>query len=225
MKKVDTFVSVVAVLRSYARFLPAFVDESTLVIVSSYSGNTEETVQAMDTAMKRKAKIVCVTSGGKIAETAKANGLDLVLIPGGMPPRSCLGFSLTQLFYVMKYCGLIDGTFKQELEAAVTLIEQEAASIQEEANRLTDFLFRKTPVIYAADGYNGVATRFRQQINENSKMLCWHHILPEMNHNELVGWRQKGKYAVVYLRTDTDFERISSRWEINKKIISDYFLK
>src|SRR4029079_16791535 len=81
-------------------FLPAFVNQHTLVIVSSYSGNTEETIQAMEAALKAKAKIVCISSGGKISEMAKRNHCDLVTIPGGMPPRACLAYSLTQLFFV-----------------------------------------------------------------------------------------------------------------------------
>jgi glucose/mannose-6-phosphate isomerase len=84
-------------------------------------------------------------------------------------------------------------------------------------------LFEKIPVIYAVDGYNGVATRFRQQINENSKMLCWHHVIPEMNHNELVGWAGGSKeFAVIILRSKSDYTRSQARIDINKEIISKY---
>src|SRR6185295_17584834 len=82
-------------------FLPAFVNENTLLIISSYSGNTEETVYVLNEGLKRKAKITCITSGGKIAEIAKANSLDLILIPGGMPPRACLGYSFPQQLFVL----------------------------------------------------------------------------------------------------------------------------
>lgn len=202
-------------------FLPSFVNENTLVIVSSYSGNTEETIEAMEAALKKKAKIVCVTSGGKIAEMATAHKLDIIIIPGGMPPRSCLGYSLTQLFYVLLGLKLIDDSFKPQLRASLNRMENEAAAIQSEAMQLTEFLYTKLPVIYAADGYNGVATRFRQQINENSKMLCMHHILPEMNHNELVGWaEQHPECAVVFLRNQTDYFRTQARIDISKEIIS-----
>ena len=88
---------------------------------------------------------------------------------------------------------------------------------------ITDFLYKKTPVIYAVDGYNGVATRIRQQINENSKMLCWHHIIPEMNHNELVGWAGgSDQVAVLLLRNKNDFSRSQARIEINKKVFAKY---
>src|SRR5437588_9197889 len=89
--------------------------------------------------------------------------------------------------------------------------------------QVADFLYKKIPVIYAVDGYAGVATRFRQQINENSKMLCWHHVFPEMNHNELVGWTEKHEdVAVILLRNNDDYTRIQKRMEICKEIFSKY---
>ena len=90
----------VPVLINKDYFLPAFVNENTLVIVSSYSGNTEETVQAMEQAMSKNAQLVCITSGGKILELAKQNLIEFIEIPGGQPPRSCIGLSLVQLIKV-----------------------------------------------------------------------------------------------------------------------------
>lgn len=204
-------------------FLPSFVNHHTLVIVSSYSGNTEETTQALDEALSRKAKIVCITSGGKVEQTAKQHNLDHIIIPGGMPPRACLGYSLTQLFYVFNFFKLINNDFRSQLKAAVDLIVKEEASIKAEAKQVAEFLSKHIPVIYAVDGYNGVATRFRQQINENSKMLCWHHILPEMNHNELVGWAGGwDQLAVVILRNDTDYSRTQTRIGISKEVFAKH---
>jgi len=202
-------------------FLPAFVNEKTLVIVCSYSGNTEETLQALGEALTRKAKIVCITSGGKVEEIAKANSCDVILIPGGNPPRASIGYSLTQLFFVLNFFGFIDEGFKHQLDLTIGLLKDEQHSIKEEAMEVADLLFGTIPVIYAVDGYNGVATRFRQQINENSKMLCWHHVLPEMNHNELVGWAGgSDQLAVVLLRNETDYMRSQKRIEISKDIFS-----
>jgi len=204
-------------------FLPAFVKSTTLVIVCSYSGNTEETLYAMEEAMRRKARIVCITSGGKIAELAKQNNCDLILIPPGMPPRACLGYSLTQLFFILNKFNLTGDHFKSQVESAIALLTGEEASIKKEAMAIAEFLYKKSPVIYAVDGYNGVATRVRQQINENSKMLCWHHVIPEMNHNELVGWAGGSeKIAVLILRNKSDFTRSQARIEINKKVFSNY---
>ena len=83
-------------------FIPAYVNKNTLVIICSYSGNTEETINCMNLAIAKNAKIACVTSGGKIAEIAKTKNLDCIIVPGDMPPRACLGYSLTQLFFA--YC-------------------------------------------------------------------------------------------------------------------------
>lgn len=204
-------------------FLPAFVNEKTLVIVSSYSGNTEETIQAMEAAIAKKAMIVCISSGGKIAETAKLHGFGLITIPGGMPPRSCLGYSLTQLFYILHYYKLTGSEYIDQLKRSITLIEEEKSEIVLEASAIAKKLIGTLLVIYAVDGYNGVATRFRQQINENSKMLCWHHILPEMNHNELVGWtEQHNDIAVLILRSEDDYSRTQARIDISKEVFQKY---
>jgi glucose/mannose-6-phosphate isomerase len=211
----------IAVNKDY--FLPAFVSTSSLVIVCSYSGNTEETIQAMEEALRRKARVVCVTSGGRVAELAGQHGCDLVLIPGGMPPRACLGYSLVQLFFILFRLKLIGDGFLAGLREATALLAAEEKALREEAMRLADFLHKKIPVIYAVDGYNGVATRFRQQVNENSKMLCWHHVLPEMNHNELVGWADPHpECAVVILRNTSDYSRTQARIEISKEVFSKY---
>jgi glucose/mannose-6-phosphate isomerase len=84
-------------------------------------------------------------------------------------------------------------------------------------------MHKQTPVIYVANGFEGVAVRFRQQINENSKMLCWHHVVPEMNHNELLGWRTNvDNLSVVYFRNKSDYERNQIRMDINKKVIAKF---
>jgi len=213
----------VPVLVNKDYFLPAFVNQHTLVIVSSYSGNTEETIHAMETALKANATVVCISSGGKISEMAKENKCQLISIPAGMPPRACLGYSLTQLFFVLHRFTLIGDFFQPQLGNAIDLLLKENDSIHREARETADFLFDHIPVIYAVDGYNGVATRFRQQINENSKMLCWHHILPEMNHNELVGWAGGSEaLAVVILRNKSDYPRTQTRIEISKEIFAKH---
>jgi glucose/mannose-6-phosphate isomerase len=142
-------------------FIPAFVNENSLVIVSSYSGNTEETIQAMEAALKAKAKIVCVTSGGKIAEMAKQNNCDVILIPGGSPPRAALAYSLTQLFFILIKLQLVKTDFEKQLRNAADLLDAEEKNIRQEATAVAELLHQKIPVLYAVDGYNGVATRFQ----------------------------------------------------------------
>ncbi len=202
-------------------FLPAFVNENTLVVISSYSGNTEETLNAMRQALEKKATVACISSGGKVIEIAKEKNLQHIIVPGGMPPRSCLGYSLTQLLFVLNYAGIISNRFEKELEKSVALLKKEDTRIQKLALRVAKKLYKKTPVIYSATGFEGVSIRFRQQVNENAKMLCWHHVIPEMNHNELVGWVDKNKrLGVVIFRNESDYSRTQSRIENNKEVIA-----
>jgi glucose/mannose-6-phosphate isomerase len=207
-------------------FLPSFVDAHTLVIVSSYSGNTEETLQALTSAMEKGAKITCVSSGGAISDIARSNNFDLITIPGGMPPRSCFGYSFTQLPYILAFHGLIQPEFQKDLEDSIALLDREEQAIREEARGIAEQLIGKMPVIYCETRYEGVAVRFRQQINENSKMLCWHHVLPEMNHNELVGWTESHDEVVVLLfRCVDDYYRTSKRMDITSEIVQRYGAK
>lgn len=201
-------------------FIPAFVDQHTLVIVSSYSGNTEETLQAMEAALDKGAKICCVTSGGKIGTIAKEKGLDVITIPGGMPPRACFGYSFTQLPFILGFHGLIDDSYRKDLNDAVQLLDNEEENIKKEANAIAQQLVGKLPIIYCEARYEGVAVRFRQQINENSKMLCWHNVLPEMNHNELVGWTEPHPEAIVLMfRCEDDYFRTQKRMEISSDVV------
>lgn len=204
-------------------FLPQFVNEHSLVIISSYSGNTEETISAMLQAIDKKAQIACVTSGGKIQEIAKEHGFDTIVIPGGHPPRSCIGYSLVQLIKIIQFNGLVKTDLLKQVEQAIELLDKGKSAIKEEATSVAKTLFGKLPVLYSLGSCEGTVVRFRQQINENSKMLCWHHTLPEMNHNELVGWTEKNaSLAVVTFRTSFDYERTIKRYEICKSIFEKY---
>tara|TARA_B100001063_G_scaffold185460_1_gene175290 strand:- start:63561 stop:64547 length:987 start_codon:yes stop_codon:yes gene_type:complete len=202
--------------------LPAFVSENSLVICCSYSGNTEETLSMFAQAEEKGAEIAIITSGGKFAEIAKEEGKNIIQIPGGLPPRAAFGLSFPQLFFVFEKYGLIQSKSKQ-IQSAINLITQEESNIQNEAIKLSEKLHGKLPVIYGESSLDGVCVRFRQQINENAKMLCWHHVIPEMNHNELVGWRTKNKdLAVVLFRSEADFYRNQERIEYSKEIIEKY---
>lgn len=204
-------------------FIPGFVGSNTLFLACSYSGNTEETVSAATLAHEAGAKIVVISSGGKLKEMADENGWDFISIPGGQPPRASFGLSFPEVLYVLAAFGIISKKFEDDLKASIALLDENESAIQEEALAITEKLFGKIPVIYAPDGFGGVATRFRQQVNENSKMLCWHHVIPEMNHNELVGWRSKNEdLAVVILRNETDYNRVQARMDINKGTFSEY---
>jgi glucose/mannose-6-phosphate isomerase len=177
----------------------------------------------MELALSKKAKVVAVTSGGKVLERSKEAGFDCIIVPGGMPPRACLGYSLTQLFFILGFHKIIHMNYKADIEAAIKLIDSEETNIIAEATIIAERLKDKTPVLYATTYNEGIVVRFRQQLNENSKILCWHHIIPEMNHNELVGWTQKndGLSVLIFLDKD-DYSRNLARVEINKEVIKKY---
>ena len=204
-------------------FLPDFVNEDTLVIVSSYSGNTEETLSAFEVARSKKARIACITSGGKVGEFAKELGLNVITIPGGNPPRSAFAYSFVQLFRLLEHYGVISSSYREDMQASLDQLRNKQEVISDRAMDLAKTLEGKLPIIYSDASFEGVGTRWRQQINENSKMLCWHHVFPEMNHNELVGWTQSNEQlAVVMLRNDNDYVRTQKRMDICKAIFAQY---
>lgn len=202
---------------------PAFVSENTLLIASSYSGNTEETINAVKEGMQKGAEICVITSGGTLGEMAKANNWNHAVVPGGEQPRAMLAYSLIQQVYLLKKYGLTSDKHVNNLQNVVDLIDSNEQSIKTEAETLAKKLHGSIPVIYADSSFGGLATRVKQQINENAKELCWDHVLPEMTHNELVGWAGgNSNIAPVYLATDYDHERTTYRWGISKEIIAKY---
>jgi len=204
--------------------IPASVNEHTLAIVSSYSGNTEETLASFHAMEKTGAMIVVISSGGKLIQLAKEKSYDYIQLPGDWPsPRACLGFSMVQQLFILHKLQLIGDNFINHLKAGRELLNFDQEDISKLAQGIARQLHNKIPIIYTTDRMESVAIRLRQQINENSKMLCWHHVIPEMNHNELVGWNQHNKnLAVLFLRNDDDLKKNKVRIDINKKIIAKY---
>jgi glucose/mannose-6-phosphate isomerase len=213
----------VPVLINKDYFLPAFVNESTLVIVSSYSGNTEETLSAMQIAIAKKAQVACITSGGKVLELARQNQFDFIEIPGGMPPRSCIGFALVSLIKVLVVKGFANKSLFQDIEKSIVLLDGENEAIKAEAKQIAEKAFNKFPILYSLGSCEGAVVRFRQQINENGKILCSHHTFPEMNHNELVGWTTRNENLVVItFHTSYDYARTKKRYEVCRPIFEKY---
>lgn len=203
--------------------IPEFVNENTLVVASSYSGNTEETLTAIKAALAKGAQLCAVTSGGELKEICEKNNSNHIVIPGGNPPRTCLGFSLTEQIFALNKYGLVPDSYIENLSSAIELLKTEDTAIQEKANEIADLLNGKIPVLYSSDSFEPVCIRFRQQLNENSKMLAWHNKFPEMNHNEIVGWSEENKdLAVLILRNEDDYYRNQARMDFTKGLISKH---
>jgi len=200
--------------------LPGFVNSTTLLILSSYSGNTEETLACARAAVKKKIPATCVTSGGKLAEIALKHNWDSIAIPSGFPPRCCLGYSVTQLFFILCHHGLINADFKDSLIRSASYMELEQKKMLEETEYLAARIIKKPIIVYAEDKYQSVALRFKQQVNENAKSHCWTNVLPELNHNELVGWSKANEHLVVLVfRSDDENPRNTLRTNFTENVL------
>ena len=212
-------------------FLPKFVNKKTLVIVSSYSGSTEETIAAHLDARKRKASVLCITSGGETEQLARKFGQPLIKIPKGYPPRTALGYSFFAPLVALTKLKVLAPRDK-EINETIKLLNNKVnvyASLTKHnpAYELAKQLFNRCPIIYSSsDRLDAVNVRWRGQLAENAKVLAFGNVLPEMNHNELVGWkvlrRQMNDMAVVFLRDRGEHPRVQTRMKITKSIVSEF---
>jgi glucose/mannose-6-phosphate isomerase len=204
--------------------LPAYASSSTLVIASSYSGNTEETLLVVEQAMRVNAKIACITSGGKLVELAKDKHFDLAQIPVTEPicPRANLGYSFVQLLYILMEYRLIETKYAQQLKKSVGLLQTNRFAIESEAKKVANELHNKLPMIYVDELFGALAVRFQQQINENAKQFAHVNVFPEMNHNELVGWVHPTTLlknsVVLFLKSTFNNPRNEKRMEVCEPI-------
>lgn len=202
--------------------LPKFVNKHSLIIASSYSGNTEETLSCVEDALKSEAKIVAITSGGKLDQLCREKQLPVVNIPKGYPPRTCLGYSFVQVLNILSYFNLVPTNWIKDIENAIQLLNNYQNDIRDQAKLIAEQIFQTFPIIYSLQS-EALAIRLRQQLNENSKILCSHHIIPEMNHNELVGWRKlTAKHSVISILTNFDLEQNKKRYIFCKSIFEKY---
>lgn len=210
-------------------FLPKFVSASTLVIVSSYSGNTEETTAAYHDAIRKKASILCTTSGGEVEKIAMKHKHPIIKIPSGYQPRAALGYSFFPMLVVLSKLGLIKNK-KQEIRETIEHIKKKSevySDVQSPENRalqLAQRLRGKLPVVYSSsDRFDTVSLRWRGQFSENAKVLAYGNLFPELDHNEIVGWEVlkdlMKQIEVIILRDKGDHQRVQLRMTITKEII------
>ncbi|MGH2567641.1 MAG: bifunctional phosphoglucose/phosphomannose isomerase, partial [Bacteroidota bacterium] len=212
--------------------LPEFVGNTTLVVVSSYSGNTEETTAAHRDGAKRKARVLCITTNGETAQIAKKFKHPVIAIPNGYSPRAAIGYSFFPMLVAFTRLGLAKNRSK-DIRETVELLRSRSAlfsnpSLPDNAPlQLATQLRGKLPIVYAPQEHlDAVALRWRGQICENAKQLAFGHVLPEMNHNELVGWKNGEQLLkqmqVIFLRDKGTHKRVAVRQSITKQIVSQY---
>ena len=218
------------VVRGYLS--PAHCSSETLVIVSSYSGNTEETLSALQASMDKGAQILVITSGGKLAEMAAENDWSFIKIPSGLMPRQALGYLFFPLYHLLGSANLIQN-YEKDLTKFIKFIA--------DLNKKNDYphagqhvlsldlartIQGKIPVIYSTAPYlKTISKRWQNQIQENSKSPAFANNLPEMNHNEIVGWESQiddlERFIVIFLENENPHPRIQKRIELSKKIIKE----
>lgn len=211
----------ITVSKSYN--IPQFVSPHTLFIACSYSGNTEETIAALNKALLKRAHVIVVSSGGKLLDIAKEYNLFYIQLPSGSDsPRAMLAYSMIALLYALYHTNLIGAAFIKETENAIQFLDRGEKGIQSEAELIAKKLKGKLPVIYCDNRLLAMAMRFQQQLNENAKQMAHINTFPEMNHNELVGWRFPESLLpmmqVIYLYSDHDHERVEKRMEICRDV-------
>ena len=204
-------------------FLPAYVNEHTLVIVSSYSGDTEETIACLHEAIKAHAKVVCISSGGEIEWTARKRHIDHIKLPSDYPPRAAIVFSMIYLMFVLYKLSLINRSFIGEIYEYIQNHSHIENELRKSALSIAKKIHNKTVVIYVPPQFEGLATRFRQQLNENSKVLAWERVIPEMNHNEIVGYGQiRMDLVAIFFSVKNEDPRIEKRFAITRGIVKKY---
>lgn len=216
--------------RNYS--LPAFVDERSLVVFISYSGDTEETLEAFDQGLKTKAKMVVVASGGELAARAQKKSVPTFFVPKGLPPRMSSGYLTGILLRVLATAGFQHFYQENDFLEVEEIIKKLTSSYDvniscktNKAKQLAKCLFNRYPIIYgSADYLDVVALRWRGQIEENAKSLASHHGFPEMNHHELAGWdgpkELLKKFFIIALRDDKDHQRTQLRFDLAREHLS-----
>ncbi|MEK6983393.1 MAG: bifunctional phosphoglucose/phosphomannose isomerase [Nanoarchaeota archaeon] len=202
------------VVRGYN--VPNFVDENTLVFAVSYSGNTEETLSAYEDALKRKAKIVAVTSGGSLGQLAKK----VIKIPSGLQPRAALGYTFFPVLGVLANSAIVD-VKSAEISEMLSILSK-TNDFKSLGEKIAKKIQNRTPIVYASELLGAIAYRWKTQFNENSKIAAFCHVFSEMNHNEIASYQSmsKDRYTAIFIRDKEDNERVKKRMDITKEIIS-----
>ena len=209
--------------------LPNWVIENTLVICSSYSGNTEETLSCFNDALIKGGKTVGISTGGELTKQLIENDLDLITIPSGLQPRAALALSFVPMLSLLNKIGFISSNFIQELNSSVDLLKVFRDKYCDQTDQNPSYataqkIYKTVPIIYGENEYTGIiAVRWKGQLSENAKMLAFCNDLPEMNHNEIVGWENNKtlmeKTSIIWFSDVEDHPRIVSRQTAPKDII------
>ena len=210
-----------AVVRGYA--LPVWTPTDRAVLCSSYTGDTEETIACYEAAEALGAPRIVATTGGALAETARRDGVPVIGLPAGLQPRAAVGYMFTIAAEVAAAFGVAD-TIRVEIDSSAAHLERRRDELGERADRLAAALEGTVPAIYGSGLTAPVAYRWKTQLNENSKLPAFSHELPELDHNEIVGWQGVGAAPMsAVMLTDRDqHPRERRRFELTASLIAPH---
>ena len=211
--------------------LPPFVDDQTLVIASSYSGNTEETLSSFEKALESDAKKLVITTGGRLKTLAEENNIPLFSFDYKAQPRAALPFSFLPILGFMQRLGFVGDRSNEVAEMVAVLtqmsrkIDEKKPLVRNQAKQLAQMLYGRLPVIYGGDMLTEVAHRWKTQLNENSKAWAFYETFPELNHNAILGYgfpqEVASRIVVVLLRSPYLPERIIRRQQITARLLKE----
>ena len=220
----------ITVSRNYN--LPSWVDENSLVICSSYSGNTEETLSSFDDAINKNSKIISISTGGFLKDLTNKKNLDFINIPKGLQPRAALAFSFVPIVYLLIKIGIIGKEILEKLKNSLPGLHESrnlySYNIEDNPTyNLAKHIYKTFPIIYTQDNTTSIiARRWKGQLNENSKMLAFSNVLPEMNHNEIVGWENNPqllkKISIIWLVDKDNHKRNIHRMHQTNSLIKNF---
>jgi glucose/mannose-6-phosphate isomerase len=214
------------VTRAYG--LPSWTTPETMVLCASYSGETEETLACYESAGALGAKRTVVSTGGRLAEMARADGVPVIPVPGGFQPRAAVAYMMVAALEVAALCGA-GPRMTSEIDVAASHLEQLVAEWGPDApedslaKEVARGLHGTTPVIAGAGLTTPIAYRWKTQINENAKQPSFWHELPELDHNEIAGWegaRDVGRFSAVFLDDSDAHPRVKERMELTERLIA-----
>ncbi len=201
--------------------LPAWTAPDRAVLCSSYSGDTEETLACFEAAEAIGATRYAATTGGKLAAAARAADVPVIGLPAGLQPRHSVGYGFTVACEVAALVGAAPG-MRTEIDTAAAHLEQGTEALVARAGEIAERLAGTVPLLYGCDLTVPVAYRWKCQINENAKQHAFEHQLPELDHNEIVGWSANGDapgFAAVFLTDRDQHPRQRERAELTAKLI------
>ncbi len=216
------------IIREYT--LPSYVNEHTLVIASSYSGNTEETLSALDEAERKGAQVCIIASGGKLIERAIVSDTAHVIVPKGVQPRMAMIYDLTGFFALLAHFGVVSNKWVDDLTDLASWLEQESANWLPEvptagnyAKQLALESIGKSPIFYGSPLTSPLAYKWKISWNETAKNTAFWNEYPEFNHNEFIGWTShpiEKPFAVFDIKSSFDTPRVLQRFELSDKLLS-----